>query len=55
MELRFEGLTSVTMKNIVFWDVALCGSCKNRCFGGKNRVHHQGETNRRGRNSVSNN
>jgi hypothetical protein len=21
------------MKNVVFWDVAPCGSCKNRCFG----------------------
>jgi hypothetical protein len=25
---------AVTMKNGVFWDVTLCGSCKNRCFGG---------------------
>jgi hypothetical protein len=23
----------VTMKNGVFWDVTLCGSCKNRRFG----------------------
>jgi hypothetical protein len=24
--LRFEGFTTVTMKNAVFWDVASCGS-----------------------------
>jgi hypothetical protein len=24
----------VTMKNTVFWNVTLCGYCKNRCFGG---------------------
>jgi hypothetical protein len=23
-----------TVKNCVFWDVTLCGSCKNRTFGG---------------------
>jgi hypothetical protein len=22
---------AVTMKNAVFWDVMLCGSCKNQC------------------------
>jgi hypothetical protein len=22
------------MKNAVFWDATLCGSCENRCFGG---------------------
>jgi hypothetical protein len=26
--------TAVTMKNAVFWEVTLCGSCKNRHFGG---------------------
>jgi hypothetical protein len=25
---------AVTMKNGVIWNVAPCGSCKNRCFGG---------------------
>jgi hypothetical protein len=25
---------AVTMKNVVFWDVMPCGSCKNRRFGG---------------------
>jgi hypothetical protein len=32
--LRFEVFTAVTMKNVVFWDVKPCGSCKNRRFGG---------------------
>jgi hypothetical protein len=26
--------TAVTMKNGVFWDVTLCGTCKNRRFAG---------------------
>jgi hypothetical protein len=33
LEVRFEVFTAVTMKNGVFWDVTLCGSCKNRRFG----------------------
>jgi hypothetical protein len=32
--VRFEVFTAVTMKNVVFWDVMPCGSCKNRRFGG---------------------
>jgi hypothetical protein len=28
--VRFEVSTAVTMKNNVFWNDALCGSCKNR-------------------------
>jgi hypothetical protein len=32
--VRFEVLTSVTMKNGVFWDVTPRGSCKNQRFGG---------------------
>jgi hypothetical protein len=32
--IRFEVFTAVTMKNGVFWDVTLCGSCNNRHFGG---------------------
>jgi hypothetical protein len=31
----------VTMKNTVFWDVALCRSCVNRRFGGTYRLHLQ--------------
>jgi hypothetical protein len=30
------------MKNAVFWDVAPCTSCVNRCFGGTYRLHLQG-------------
>jgi hypothetical protein len=26
--VRYEVLTALTMKNGVFWDVVLCGSCK---------------------------
>jgi hypothetical protein len=33
-EVRFEVFMAVIMKNVVFWDVMLFGSCKNRCFGG---------------------
>jgi hypothetical protein len=32
--VRLEVLTAVTMKNGVFWDVTVHGSCKNRHFGG---------------------
>jgi hypothetical protein len=32
--VRFEVFTAVTMKNVVFWDVTPCGSCKKRRFGG---------------------
>jgi hypothetical protein len=28
--VRLEVFKAVTMKNAVFWDVALCDSCKNR-------------------------
>jgi hypothetical protein len=30
------------LKNVVFWDVALCRSCVNRRFGGKYHLHLQG-------------
>jgi hypothetical protein len=32
--VEFQIFMVVTMKNGVFWDVAPCGSCKNRRFGG---------------------
>jgi hypothetical protein len=32
--VRFEVFMAVTMKNVAFWDVTPCGSCKNRCSGG---------------------
>jgi hypothetical protein len=31
------------MKNSVFWNVAPCRSCLNRCFGGTYRLHLQGK------------
>jgi hypothetical protein len=34
------------MKNSVFWHVKTCGSCKNRHFGGRYRLHHQGDKKR---------
>jgi hypothetical protein len=34
INVRFEVYTAVAMKNVVFWDVTPCGSCKNRRFGG---------------------
>jgi hypothetical protein len=42
---RFEVFTAVAMKDVVFWDVAPCGPCKNRRFGGEYRLHHQGGKN----------
>jgi hypothetical protein len=45
----------VTMKNVVFWDVTPCGSCKNRRLAGTYCLHLQGEKNRRSRsNDISN-
>jgi hypothetical protein len=44
--VRFEVFTAVTMKKGVFWDVAPCGSCKNRRFEGTLRLLHQGDKNR---------
>jgi hypothetical protein len=43
--LRFDVITAVTMKNVVFWDVTPCGSCKNRRFGETFRLLLQGENN----------
>jgi hypothetical protein len=43
--LRFQFITAVTMKNVVFWDVPPCGSCKNRLLGGTYHLHLQGEMN----------
>jgi hypothetical protein len=35
----------VTMKIAIFWNVMLCGSFKNRRFGGMYRLHHQADKN----------
>jgi hypothetical protein len=44
--VRFDVFSAVTMKNGVFWNITLCGSCKNRRFGGTSRLLHQGDKNR---------
>jgi hypothetical protein len=41
--VRFEVCTAVTMKEAVFLDVTLSGSCKSRRFGRTYLLHHQGE------------
>jgi hypothetical protein len=43
--VRFEVFTALTMKNVVFWNVTPCGSCKNRRIGGTERLLHQGDKN----------
>jgi hypothetical protein len=52
---KYEVFRAVTMKNYVFWYVKPCGSCKDRRFGGKYRLHHQDDNNRRARNNFSSN
>jgi hypothetical protein len=37
--VRLEVFAALTMKNTVFWDVALCRYCINRRFGGTYRLH----------------
>jgi hypothetical protein len=49
----FEVFTVVIMKNVVFWDVFPCGSCKNRRFGGAYRLHPQDENNQRAKNTLA--
>jgi hypothetical protein len=42
--LRSDSLPTFTLlNNAVFWDVTPCGSCKNRRFGERICLHHQGE------------
>jgi hypothetical protein len=50
---RTKVFTAVTMKKSVFRDVTPCGSCKNRRFGGKYRIHNQRDNNRRVKNNVN--
>jgi hypothetical protein len=52
-DVRFWVFTAVTKKNVIFWDVTPCGSCKNRRFGGTYRLHHQGDKNQGARNVSS--
>jgi hypothetical protein len=48
--LRFEVFTAITMKNVVFWDVAPCRYFFNQRFGGTYRLHLQGRRNPRAMN-----
>jgi hypothetical protein len=34
------------LKTAIFWDVTLCGSSKNRRFGGTYRLNHHGDKKR---------
>jgi hypothetical protein len=47
LNVRYDVFTVMTMKNAVLWDVTPCGSCKNRCFRGMSRLHHQLTSNQR--------
>jgi hypothetical protein len=38
--VRFVVSRAVTIKNVVFWDVALCRSWVNQNFGGTYRVNY---------------
>jgi hypothetical protein len=51
--IRFEMFTTVTMRNVVFWDVTPCSSCYNRLFVGTYRLHRQDVKYQRARNKVS--
>jgi hypothetical protein len=51
--VRFAVFTAVSRKNAVFWDVAPCRSCGNRCFRGTYRLHLQGRKIRERGTSVS--
>jgi hypothetical protein len=51
--LRFELSTAVTVKNVVFWNIAPCGSCKNQRFIGMYRLQHQGGKDQRATNDLS--
>jgi hypothetical protein len=46
MLCKIWGFMAVTMKNVVFWHVSTCGSCRNLRFGGKYLLHLQGENNK---------
>jgi hypothetical protein len=47
-------MNTLCLKNAVFWNVTLCGSCKNRRFGGTERLHDQADRNRWNRNVSRN-
>jgi hypothetical protein len=55
MHVRSDDFMVVTMKNAIFWDVTLYGSCKNRWFRGMYLLHHECDNNWRARNNTSSN
>jgi hypothetical protein len=52
-ELYPSNGTISDVKNVVFWDVMMCGSCENRRFGGTYRLHHQSDKNWQARYNVA--
>jgi hypothetical protein len=52
-DIWFKVFKAVTTNNAVFWDVASCGSCKNRCFKWMYRLHLQGRKNRQTRKTLA--
>jgi hypothetical protein len=53
MTLYSKNRTILSLKNIVFWDMAPCRYCVKRRFGGTYRLHLQGRKIREGGTSVS--
>jgi hypothetical protein len=45
VHVRFEVFTAVTIKEVVFWDEALCRCWVNRRFGRAYSLHFQGGKN----------
>jgi hypothetical protein len=43
MAVRHIVQCQFALKNAVFWDVTLCGSCENRRFGGPYRLRHESD------------
>jgi hypothetical protein len=52
INIIFEVIVEASKKNAVLWYVTPYDSCKNRRFGRTFRLHQQGETNHRARNTV---
>jgi hypothetical protein len=48
-----EVFTAVNMKNVVFWDISPCGSCRNRRFVRTYRLYPPGENIQRTKNTLA--
>jgi hypothetical protein len=53
LENQEYGLRDNNIKNVVFWDVAPCGSREKRYFGGTCRLHLQGRKIRKRRKMLA--